>query len=359
MKDYGALIESVQNRQNPDKTYLIERKLFSAISDVTNNVQKYIKIAMNEVDSTYTQRSKEAGERVKDHLQKELTNVTYKYQGSVMTNTHIKGYSDIDLLAICENFYTLDRQKIKETLNSIVKREDYYKFQIEKLEEVERNFTPYLGDSLEDLRQLRLNNERILQGVYSICNISKAKSIEITNKSLNRDVDIVTACWYDDIQSIINDKGDFRAIQIYDKEKNVKISPDSPFLSVKRINERGSETQGRIKKMIRFLKTIKADSKQNIDISSFDINAICYSINPNEYIDSNYIMLVAVLYNKFHLICTDQNHADSIMSVDGRDPIFRDKPQKIVALKKLNSELIDIISELANKNLLKWKQEFL
>jgi len=351
MKDFNALIQSVEKRQNPDKNLLIETRTFNSFSGDVNDVQKYIKIAMNEVDSSYTQRSKEAGERVKDHLQKELANVTYKYQGSVMTDTHIKGYSDIDLLTICEKFYTLDREKIKETINSSIKREEYYKYQIEKLED--KNFTPYLGDSLDDLRQLRLNDERILQGVYTVCNTSKPKSVEITNKSLNRDVDIVTACWYDDVQSIINDKGDFRAIQIYDKEKNEKISPDSPFLSIKRINERGNDTQGRIKKMIRFLKTIKADSKQDIEINSFDINAICYSINPKDYIDCNYIMLVAVLYNKFHLICTDQNHADSIMSVDGRDPIFKGKPKKIEGLKKMNSELTDIISELANKNLLK------
>jgi len=144
MKDYNALIQSAENRQNPDKNRLIEMRTFSSFSDINTDVQRYIKIAMTEVDSSYTQRSKEAGERVKDHLQKELTNVTYKYQGSVMTDTHIKGYSDIDLLTICEKFYSLDRAKIKETINSPLERERYYKYQIEKLEEVDKNFNLYL-----------------------------------------------------------------------------------------------------------------------------------------------------------------------------------------------------------------------
>jgi hypothetical protein len=352
MKDYSSLIRSVQSRQNPENNYVVESTTFKSLSGVINDVQKYVKIAMNEVDSLYTQRSKDAGERVKEHLQKELTNVTYKYQGSVMTDTHIKGYSDIDLLTICDNFFNVDREKVKDIINSSIKREQYYNYQIAKLETFDIQATPYLGNYLNDLKQLRTDDERILKNVYDICDITNAKSIKIRNQSLNRDVDIVTASWYDDIQSIINDKGDFRGIQVYDKYKNILLSTDFPFLSIKRINDRGSDTQGRIKKMIRFLKTLKADSTLDIDINSFDINAICYNINPNEYIDSNYIMLTVVLYNKLHLICTDQIHADTIMSVDGTEPIFRGKPHKIEALKKLHSELSDIITELANKRVL-------
>ncbi len=69
---------------------------------------------MNGVEQSYTERSKEAGERVKNHLKETLNDVVYRYQGSVMTNTHIKGNSDIDLLVITDKFYTFDRAGIEK-----------------------------------------------------------------------------------------------------------------------------------------------------------------------------------------------------------------------------------------------------
>ena len=71
-------------------------------------------------------------------------------------------------------------------------------------------------------------------------------------------MDIVIANWYDNVTAVLRDKdSDFRGIQVYNKELNSKGDPDYPFLSIKRINDRSSKTNGRLKKMIRFLKNIK------------------------------------------------------------------------------------------------------
>ncbi|GHT35066.1 hypothetical protein FACS189434_12290 [Bacteroidia bacterium] len=346
MADYKQLAQNVQSRLNPDSEYILERKLFSDLSDAPNDILKYIKLAMRGVEPEYTEKSKEAGQRVKEHLSS-LSNVTFKYQGSVMTNTHIKGASDIDLLTICDKFYGWDRTGIENILNSYTEKTIYSVTQIEKLENEIQYFSPYSGTPLDDLRKIRLDSENILQNVYDIFDASNGKAIKITNKNLRRDVDIVTASWYDNVSSIINDKGtDYRGIQVYDKNKHTRIPVDYPFLSIKRINERGSATNDRLKKMIRFLKHLKADSKQDIDLSSFDINAICYDIDTSKYINQSYHELVYTIYLQLDSICKNKSHSDSIVSVDGKEYIFINNDSKLNNLKKLMTELTSVFIDL-------------
>ncbi len=349
MADYRQLAQSVQNRLNPDRELLIERKMFSDLSDASTDILKYIKLAMRGVEPEYTQKSKEAGERVKEHLAP-LSNVIFKYQGSVMTNTHIKGSSDIDLLTICDKFYSWDRAGIESVLNSYIEKANYSTNAINKLEKEVQNFSPYLGTPTDDLRQIRLDSENILQQKYIQCDISNGKAIKIRNLSLKRDVDIVTASWYDNVNSVINDKdADFRGIQVYDKNRNERCPVDYPFLSIKRINERGNQTNDRLKKMIRFLKNIKADSNQNIDLSSFDINAICYDIDISKYIDKSYYELVYTIYLQLDSICKNKTHSDRIVSVDGKEFIFRNNENKLLNLRKLMTELTTIFVDLYNR----------
>jgi hypothetical protein len=350
-KNYRLLTESIRARINPDNV-AIQKAYSDELSTLSySDVLTYIRVAMKSVEPEYTQKSKEAGEKVKEHLSKQLINVVYKYQGSVMTNTHIKGYSDIDLLTICDKFYTHDLNSIKELLNTNDKRAKYSQSSIEKLER-EVNITSYSGNSLDDLKNLRLDSEKILSSVYSVCDIKNPKAIKITNLSLKRDVDIATANWYDDVTSVINDKGDYRGIQIYNKEKNQKEKADYPFLSINRINERSSSTNGRLKKMIRFLKNTKANSDHDIDLSSFDINAICYDIDPVKYQNLTIFQLVPLLYLQLKSICTSQEHSDSIISVDGREYIFRGNTAKLNNVKSLLGEVEGIYLDFLKQNIL-------
>lgn len=346
MADYRQLAQNVQTRLNPDKEILLERKMFSDLSDASTDVLKYIKLAMRGVEPEYTQKSIDAGERVKFHLGS-LSNVTFKYQGSVMTNTHIKGASDIDLLTICNKFYSWDRAGIENVLNSYVEKTNYSTTAISKLEKEVQDFSPYLGSPIDDLRQIRLESENILQQKYIQCDISNGKAIKIRNLSLKRDIDIVVASWYDNIYSVINDKNeDFRGIQVYDKNRNERCPVDYPFLSIKRINERGNETNDRLKKMVRFLKNLKADSNQNIDLSSFDINAICYDIEISKYLYKSYYELVNTIYLQLDSICKNRTHSDRIVSVDGKEFIFKNNETKLSNLKKLMAELTTVFFDL-------------
>lgn len=317
-----------------------------------SDVLTYIRSAMKGVGPEYTQRSKEAGEKVKDHLRTVLDGITYKYQGSVMTDTHIKGHSDIDLLTITEKFYSWDKTRVEEIVGNHGERQKFWQTDIDKLERKVRNFSAYQGNIYRDLRDVRLKSESKLSEVYLDCDVSKPKSIRITNRSLRRDVDVVTANWYDDVTSIINDFGEYRGVQVYDKDLNQKGSPDYPFTSILRINERSSQTNGRLKKMIRFLKNCKADSLVEVKLSSFDINAICYDIKVDEYRHSAFYELVPVLYRQLKNICQYDSVADNIVSVDGREYIFRGNEPKKNDLRRLLSEVEGVYLDLQENRLL-------
>lgn len=344
-KNYSILYDNLVRRSNPENI-ILEKAITDELSTVKyNDVLRYITLAMNGVEPAYTAKSKEAGEKVKLHLKEVLSDVNYEYQGSVMTNTHIRGNSDIDLLVITDKFYSFDRFGIQSILNDYSKRLGYSTPQIQKLET--ENTGGGYATALQDLRENRSKSETKLVGVYDICDVKHAKAIKITNQNLKRDVDIVIANWYDDVNSVINNKQNgYRGIQVYNKELHSKGDPDYPFLSIQRINDKSSNTNGRLKKMIRFLKNVKADSNKNIDLTSFDFNAICYDIEVSKYQSLNMYMLIPVIYQQLYSLSTNSTLADNLKSVDGHEYIFRGKSQKKENLKSLMEEIQSIFTDL-------------
>lgn len=352
MSNYNSRIKNISNRLNPDNLELATNLSAEEYPSISyTDVTRYVTLAMKGVDPLYTRKSKEAGEKVKSHLLKELDNVEYEYQGSVMTDTHIKGNSDIDLLVISTKFYTFDREGIKDLVDDPIKRRNLNFIQIDKLKK-ELSGSSYYG-ALEDLRHNRIQSESTLKDVYDICDCTHPKAIKIKNKTLNRDVDIVIANWYDDSSSVLNDKKkEYRGIQVYDKDNNSKCSPDYPFLSIYRINEKSANTNGRLKKMIRFLKNIKVDSNFDIQLSSFDINAICYQINELSYINKNKYELIEVISNQLKSLINDPNHYHNLKSVDEREYIFRNKTNKFNSIKLLLNEISSVLEDLKKEGVL-------
>lgn len=342
--NYRETNANISRRYNPDANYLVERRMFSGEGALDNDVVRYVKRAMNAVDEEYTRKTKEAGENAKMHLKESLENVSYEYQGSVMTDTHIKGVSDIDLLVLCEKFQGTEIGRVRQELQSTWK---YNENQIRRLNNYNSAFNLYRGDSISDLAILRRNIELIMIQNYEICDISKAKSVRITNQHLHRDVDVVTASWFQSLDYVLEGMPDeMRGIKIFNKNTQHEEGPDFPFLSIKRINDRSAETYGRLKRMIRFLKNVRTDSGKSIPLTSFDINALCYSIPTQEYINLDYINIVRVLWSTMYHLWYD-NKLDSLKSVVGDEYIFKNHPDKVNALKTLEDEVYKIYQDLS------------
>ncbi|RZK20230.1 MAG: hypothetical protein EOO43_11275, partial [Flavobacterium sp.] len=205
--NYTQLTESIRQRNNPDNI-IINKSFSDEISNISSNeTLVFVRYAMKGVEPAYTKKSLEAGENAKKHLERKNLKANYRFQGSVMTDTHIKGYSDIDMLTIADQFYHWDSTEVDRYLTEQPLRNTLTVNEIEKLEK-EKAIKPYEGKGMDDLKNLRLSAESVLSSVYVICNTSGAKSIKIRNQDLHRDVDVVFASWYDNVKSIINDKGD-------------------------------------------------------------------------------------------------------------------------------------------------------
>ena len=185
-KDYSALVQKLNLRTNPD--FINESKLFSLkfteeIGKISyNDALIYVKKAMKGVGQDYTDRSIEAGENVKTHLQKVLSDVSYEYQGSVMTNTHIVGNSDIDLLVLSEKSYYYNSTDVNSKLNLVRSITPLNENHHNRLNSV-LNSPGYSGNTLDDLKTNRVFSEVMLKSIYQKCNIEKPKAIGITNQT--------------------------------------------------------------------------------------------------------------------------------------------------------------------------------
>lgn len=352
-KNYTQLIENVKKRSNPDfinESTLFQKSFNDELGKLHSSglqILEYIKRAMQGVESRYTERTIEAGDKVKAHLIRNNSTLDYKYQGSVMSNTHIKGYSDIDLIQITNSFYS--HESIDRFNNRFNSDFSLSSAQRQKLLNVISG-TPYAGSVNADLRTVRNDAEIVLVSNYKYVDITKPKSIEVNPTNPDRLVDVVTASWYRTVESEINNDDDLKGIQIYDKDKNERLPVDYPFLKIRLLNERNNDVNGRLKKMIRFLKTLKADSEQDLKkFSSFDICSVCYNIPTYNYSSSAYYELVFVLYQEFKKILENESYRNSIVSIDGTEYIFKNKPEKVKLLALLFAELESVYKDLLPK----------
>lgn len=306
-KSFRERIQLIRNRRNPaHRIALANSKPSLTLNETrsaTDDLHEFILEAMCEVDASYTNKTKEAGNRVREIL-KRAVDCDFRYQGSVMTGTHIKGASDIDLLCLGQR--------------SMINEED------------------------------RPRRDRILccqklsgLGYYVI---RGAKSLKVSVPSYSVKVDVVNGTW-----NTFHEPEACRIVKIYNADSQSMEKGDYPFISIERINSRSADTQGRLKRMIRFLKNLKEDADVPIKLSSFEINAICYDVDPNLYYACSYIQLVDVItrqiWNKF---IANNALPQIIKSVTEEDYPFRDNPSSIGEVKKLYDDLFPIWNTLHN-----------
>ena len=100
-----------------------------------------------------------------------------------------------------------------------------------------------------------------------------------------------------------------------------------------------------MKRLIRFLKNVRSDSDKSINLTSFDINAICYDIPITEYQNMDYKQMVGLVWSKMYHLWYD-GKADQLTSVVGTEYVFKNKPEKVEALKLLEDEVYHIKCDL-------------
>ncbi|MFC3442903.1 hypothetical protein ACFOKF_17145 [Sphingobium rhizovicinum] len=227
----------------------------------TTDATQYTLGAMQEVDPDYTRISNEEADRVAEALRGGLASLgrsaSYRQQGSVPANTHIRGASDVDLLVLLGEALTYDASGPGAAKGW---------------------YTPWSGSVLSAVRQLRTDCEGILERRYwgATVDTSKNKSIRLSDGSLRRDVDVVPGHWGDNAtyQATLLERD--RGVHILDKSVPT-TTMNLPFLHAARLGEGDVPTSGGLKMAIRMLKNIKADSSRVIDLSSYDIAGLMWN----------------------------------------------------------------------------------
>lgn len=244
-------------RVDPASPILGKREIYKFLEEsYEDHAVQYAIGAMQPIDSDYTKRTLEERQRVEDQLAKGFVTAgvgsSFDYQGSVTNDTHIKAHSDVDLLTVEPRWHT-----------------------------VAVPVSPYKGNALQDLTTLRHCSIATLRASYPAAkvDVSGAKAVSISGGSLKRKVDVI-ACAYWHTEEYLRDPGHsdlLLGIEVLDSHANDRV-PNKPFLHNTRIEERDSATLGGLRKVIRLLKSLKYDSDQEIDISSYDICGLSYNI---------------------------------------------------------------------------------
>jgi hypothetical protein len=319
--------ERLLSRRAPqlDRTSLQFSESFETESGIAS---KYLVGAMQAVARKYTDKLIEQGDRIEEQLKKRLAleypRLNFRRQGSVSNDTHIRYHSDVDVLVIIDKFETLE-SGLTPSL-------------------------PYTGDPNEELKKLRKRCATELDTAFSVASIDDSGSscVTISGGSLVCSVDAVPANWFNTIAWTSSKNESDRGIQIYNRDTNSRPK-NYPFRFNQRIDNFDAVKFGIPRRLIRLLKSIKADHEElysnvEIDFSSFDICSLIYRMP----IQSGATLLLAPLQAVSSLIAWIESILDheslrrSLMTADDSRLIF-DTSAKTQGLRILLQDLSGLL----------------
>lgn len=324
-KNYTKRLERLRERRTGAS--INESVLTKAFSDTRHGESvKYTLESMTEIDPSYTKNTYLASSSIQHNLSQGLSRkgiaVEFRHQGSVETNTHIKLHSDIDILTFTDKFITLEHPQLPSS--------------------------PYTGDPNADLKELRDESFNILNSIYTQVDDSNAKSIKVYPTQPKRKVDIVICNWYNSNDYVTNGRNElYRGVKVYDKNSGSQ-RPDYPFLQIRRINEKDASVAGGLKKVIRLLKTLKADAEYEIKLNSFEITSAMFDISSISLIKPPHkqLLLLPEASSQLGKLINDKTYRESLRSPNGKELVFGTSASAVVELKKLKLELDELIQDL-------------
>tara|TARA_R110002050_G_scaffold184688_1_gene318334 strand:+ start:914 stop:1984 length:1071 start_codon:yes stop_codon:yes gene_type:complete len=292
---------------------------------------KYCLGAMQEVDPKYTRISKDEAERVGSQLQIALQTknipIELELQGSVPLNVHIRGTSDVDLLALHRSFLTYDPNGSR------------------RYSAAERTTKSYM-------QELRKESETILSQRYWSADVDTtgAKSIKLSGGSLARKIDVVPSYWHDTVDYQLYGLQEDRDVCIWDNVAQVPIN-NKPFKHMAMIDRKDREVNGGARKLIRFLKTVKRDMEKDdreVALSSYDIAALMWHCDGGllQHTIVEELSLIANCDQYLEYLANNLNLARQLTTPDGSRTILEDE-DKVLSLRELSSEVSELATDVA------------
>jgi hypothetical protein len=303
--NYAKRLANLQSRKFDRE---LNESLFSksAYASLLPENVKYLVESMRPIDQKYNDRTNEAANRVKKHMEDAFSlhfNRVYRAQGSVTTGTNIRVHSDFDLLTIIDRYQYLHHDI--------------------------PNNNPYTATNPDtDILDLRNQTTSILKKNYTEVDDTCDKNISVVNKSLNRKIDVVFCFWYDTKK--FRDTGNeyYRGIYLYDFPKKNK-DLDYPFAHLGQVNSKGNNTLDGSRRGIRLLKTLKADSETELkQLNSFQLTTIVHSIADERlrYSAGSELSIAKAVSAEMDSLLQNSTYRKSIISPNGIEkPLADDK----------------------------------
>lgn len=318
---------NLKARRNPER----DTTIFEAFDGLSESeAVKYLAGAMEPIPPTYTANTIKEADRVQNQITKGLEVVglcaEFELQGSVVKNTHIRGYSDVDLLVVDSRFISLGPpQKVS---------------------------APYAGNVVEDLLQIRTTVINRLTSSFPEATVDSSgpKSVKISGGSLKRTVDVVPGNWYHTAQYTETQNRLLLAVQILDAHKKVRGEHDLLFLHGAWLNDQEQKTCGNGKKLIRLLKSLKYESSLGkAAMSSYDIESIVFRMDEGElkkFARGQELALALHCYSWLHQLDQGQQLRESLDTPDQKRKIFADGFATLTQLRDLKTDLGQLLNEI-------------
>lgn len=292
---------------------------------------RYALGAMQEVGHKYTSVCMDTAERVGKQLQNKLSMpVTFRLQGSVPLNVHIRAVSDVDLLTLDDRMFTYDRNGQKA------------------------NWYPSTSlSSLGVLKELRLEAEKVLVSAYPAVRVdcTGRKAISLSGGSLARPVDVVPSHWHNTATYQATSADHERGVTILDK--SVPMTLDNlPFLHIKKVHDRDLQCCAGLKKAIRLVKSVKSDSEnpESTKLPSFDIAALLYHADISALrIGLIYELSVLAEAQRFFDWCYHNMAGARTLRTPDNSRIILDTQAKVDGLRALSYDLDSLVREVARE----------
>jgi hypothetical protein len=318
---------NLKARRNPEQDTTIF-EAFDALPE--SEAVKYLAGAMEPIPPTYTANTIQEAERVRNQITKGLEveglGAEFEIQGSVIKNTHIRGYSDVDLLVVEGRFITYGPSQ--------------------------QVAVPYTGDPVKDLLQIRriVINRLTTSFWEATVDSSGAKSVKISGGSLRRTVDVVPGNWFHTAEYSESRNRVLLEVQILDAHKEARGKPDPLFLHGAWLDHQEARTGGNGKKLIRLLKSLKYESSLGkAAMSSYDIESIVFRMDEEElkkFSRGQELALALHCYGWLHLLEQDQRLRESLDTPDQRRKIFSDGFATLTQLRDLKTDLGQLLNEI-------------
>lgn len=300
----------------------------------SNKATKYALGAMQEVDRRSTEISIEEANKVENALLERLPKLGltphFRLQGSVPMNTHIRGVSDVDLLEIHRQYFVFDRSGPKANSYTLLEA----------------------GHSIiDDVLEMRRHTENELSVHFWGATVDKsnAKSIQLSDGSFRRKVDVVPSCWFDSVDYQHHNNEVYRGVSVMDKFTKTKTD-NYPFLFAHHILQKSAATSEGAQMAIRLLKNIKSDMDEDITLSSYDIASFIFHC-PDVLIQrvvARDLSILSGTQSWLSGLCNDRARAEALMAPDGTRRIL-DKPDKWNGLGVLSKNLNALAREVDNE----------